>query len=410
MGTLRGYVFYTAGTTPISSSLPVKANILIDQTGCARLADFGLLTIISDPKYLLSSSSHTQGGTVRWMSPERIAPDRFGCKNSRPTVSSDCYALGMVIYETISGHFPFHKDTDLAVFMKVVEGKHPPRGAKFTKSLWGMLERCWASGPSGRPSIEDVLQCLEAVSNLSEPTSPRAGEGTDEDGDDWDSATNSSGGDPVDFFATDDRVQLPPIHSLRDHHLANPHHASPSSPSATGDLPPPASNQIKRPYTPDSPPPAFNKNKRLKVSLDSSTADTHEQLPEVFSPHRHSPTDIGLSKPHPSSDGAAPVRLVYYNHHLPPPSISIYEINAQFIRIPPTLMPKLKQDLMIAQNKDVSALTEEEKVDSCILQSAYLFTILLSTGLSVSFAQSIAPSPSPDPVYPNNRRSLSILP
>jgi hypothetical protein len=35
----------------------VKANILIDQTGNARLADFGLLTIISDPANHLSSSS-----------------------------------------------------------------------------------------------------------------------------------------------------------------------------------------------------------------------------------------------------------------------------------------------------------------------------------------------------------------
>jgi len=195
-GDLKGvrlFFFFTARGTPNSPSLPTKANILIDQTGCARLADFGLLTIISDPKYVLSSSSHTQGGTVRWMSPERIAPDRFGFKNSRPTVSSDCYSLGMVIYETISGNVPFHKDTDPAVFMKVVEGKHPPRGVKFTKSLWGMLERCWASGPNNRPSIETVLQCLEAVPSLPGPSSPGADEEVEEDDDYSDSTTDSSG-------------------------------------------------------------------------------------------------------------------------------------------------------------------------------------------------------------------------
>jgi len=164
---------------------------LIDQSGHARLADFGLLTIISDPKYLSSSSSHTQGGTVRWMSPERIAPDRFGFKNSRPTKSSDCYALGMVIYETISGNLPFHKDTDLTVFMIVVEGKRPPRGAGFMGSLWGMLEQCWASKPGNRPSIEDVLRCLETVPDLYEPPSPGVGEGMYKDDDDWDSETDS---------------------------------------------------------------------------------------------------------------------------------------------------------------------------------------------------------------------------
>ena len=46
--------------------------------------------------------SFTPGGTVRWMSPEFLDPERFGILGSeggRPTRESDCYALGMVIYE-----------------------------------------------------------------------------------------------------------------------------------------------------------------------------------------------------------------------------------------------------------------------------------------------------------------------
>jgi hypothetical protein len=33
------------------------------------------------------------------MSPELLDPDRFGISNSQPTKRSDCYALGMVVYE-----------------------------------------------------------------------------------------------------------------------------------------------------------------------------------------------------------------------------------------------------------------------------------------------------------------------
>ena len=95
------------------------------------------------------------------MSPELIAPQRFGFNKSRPTKASDCYALGMVIYEIISGNVPFHKHTDLAVAMKVLEGEYPPRGMRFTKGLWKMLEQCWVSQPDNRPSIEDVHRCLE---------------------------------------------------------------------------------------------------------------------------------------------------------------------------------------------------------------------------------------------------------
>jgi len=42
----------------------------------------------------LSETTFASAGTVRWMSPELL----FG-QNSPSTRESDCYALGMVIYE-----------------------------------------------------------------------------------------------------------------------------------------------------------------------------------------------------------------------------------------------------------------------------------------------------------------------
>ena len=285
MGTLRGFVLYGQSHS-YRTEVFVKANILIDQAGHARLADFGLLTIISDPRYLLSSSSHSHGGTVRWMSPERIAPEQFGFKNSRPTISSDCYALGMVIYETISGNFPFHKDRDASVSMKVMQGKRPSRGAKITKSLWEMLERCWAFAPSNRPSIEDVHRCVEMMSNFPEPLSPGADDAADEDGDNWDAATTSSGGDSLDFYATGDRVQLPQTHSLHDHHSRRtpPPSRRMSSPLYLVNMDSSLSRSgNKRTYTPDSPPPALDQNKRQRVTLDSSATDDRVQLPPIHS-------------------------------------------------------------------------------------------------------------------------------
>ncbi|KAF9642605.1 kinase-like protein, partial [Thelephora ganbajun] len=66
----RGLI-YIHGQDMIHGDLK-GANILIDQTRHARVADFGLLTVVSDSPNQLSSNSHTQGGTVRWMSPELI--------------------------------------------------------------------------------------------------------------------------------------------------------------------------------------------------------------------------------------------------------------------------------------------------------------------------------------------------
>ena len=191
---LKGYAFHHFSHSAILTSSFTKANILVDETGRDRLADFGLLTIISDPANHLPSSSSGQGGTIRWMSPELIAPEQVGSGRIRPTKSSDCYALGMVIYETISGKLPFHRDSDYVIALKVVKGKRPPREEKFSENLWIMLEQCWAPSPNDRPSIEGVLQCLEAASNSSEPRAPGSVGEIEMDGGDWDSSDGSSSG------------------------------------------------------------------------------------------------------------------------------------------------------------------------------------------------------------------------
>ena len=108
------------------------------------------------------------------MSPELIDPQRFGFEKFHPTKYSDRYALGMVVYETISGHLPFHQHLDFAVVVKVTTGEHPPREAGFTDSLWRMLELCWGSQPKNRPSVEDVLHCLWGVDALQDPSANAA--------------------------------------------------------------------------------------------------------------------------------------------------------------------------------------------------------------------------------------------
>ena len=127
------------------------------------------------------------------MSPERIAPEQFGFTNGRPTIASDCFALGMVIYEIISGNLPFHKYTDIQVSLKVVKGEQPHRGVKFTEDLWKMLKRCWVVPPGSRPGIEDVLQCLETESRSPDPPALGINEETEEEGDAWDSTSGTSG-------------------------------------------------------------------------------------------------------------------------------------------------------------------------------------------------------------------------
>jgi serine/threonine protein kinase len=180
MGILRGYGSECQFLSCIFAHF-FKANVLVNQQGNACLADFGLLTIISDPTNPTTSSSSTEGGTTRWMSPELLDPERFGFKDSQPTIESDCYALGMVIYEVLSGQAPFTPYVKFTVMRKVTDGERPVKpegenGVWFTDDLWGMLEQCWAPQSKNRPSIEAVLECLGPISKAWRPPSQIGGD------------------------------------------------------------------------------------------------------------------------------------------------------------------------------------------------------------------------------------------
>lgn len=121
--------------------------------------------------------SFFEGGTIRWMSPELLNPKPFGLEDSRPTKESDCYALGMVIYEVLSGQPPFAQCKNTVVILEVMGGERPkrPQGTRaawFTDDLWGMLELCWKPQPHDRPSLKALLGYLEGGTSPSQSPPP----------------------------------------------------------------------------------------------------------------------------------------------------------------------------------------------------------------------------------------------
>ena len=88
-----------------------QMNVLINNSFRACLIGFGLSNshgvehrVLSNDSSISvssdgSSMSIIEGGTLRWMSPELLNPDQFGISGMRSTKQSDCYALGMLVYE-----------------------------------------------------------------------------------------------------------------------------------------------------------------------------------------------------------------------------------------------------------------------------------------------------------------------
>ncbi len=71
------------------------ANVMIDGCGQVRIADFGIATLTSQ-----AEESRLPIGTPAFMAPELF-------KGDAPSIRSDLYSLGAVLYETITGKEPF---------------------------------------------------------------------------------------------------------------------------------------------------------------------------------------------------------------------------------------------------------------------------------------------------------------
>lgn len=81
-------------------------NILLDASGAAKLADFGLAKIIgSDPDSLRLTRTRQIMGTPHYMAPEQVtAPLEVDHR-------ADVYAVGVVLYEALTGHLPLGRFT-----------------------------------------------------------------------------------------------------------------------------------------------------------------------------------------------------------------------------------------------------------------------------------------------------------
>lgn len=93
-------------------------NILIDDKGCAKVADFGIAKVLED-----TNADHTATNLVIG-TPAYLAPERLNGHPSTP--QGDLYALGVVLYEALTGRKPYDGPTPIAVAKAIYDGEHEP--------------------------------------------------------------------------------------------------------------------------------------------------------------------------------------------------------------------------------------------------------------------------------------------
>ena len=81
----------------------IQGNIMITKEGNARLGDFGITGIITDPT-VVEQDRVTTSGSTRYMAPELLDPELFGLKHSNPSKESDVHSFAMTAYEVFFPH------------------------------------------------------------------------------------------------------------------------------------------------------------------------------------------------------------------------------------------------------------------------------------------------------------------
>lgn len=168
----------------------LQSNVLVDDEGQPRVADFGLSQMV-DSQGLSGMSSMGGKGSVRWQAPEllNVGQSFEDVSCTSPTTKSDTYAFAMVCLEVCVLMFayiigilraaqiyteepPFPKLRDGQVILEVaVNRKRPERPVfedhlphrRISDGLWMLMQECWQHYASDRPSMESALMWLESL-------------------------------------------------------------------------------------------------------------------------------------------------------------------------------------------------------------------------------------------------------
>ena len=121
-------------------------NIVVEPSGFLKVMDFGIARLANPPKGKGLTEAGTSIGTPDYMSPEQLSGAELDPR-------SDLYAVGVVLFECVTGRVPFEAETTWALVAKHLEEQAPdPRrfNADVSPVLAAVIVKAMAKNPADR--------------------------------------------------------------------------------------------------------------------------------------------------------------------------------------------------------------------------------------------------------------------
>jgi len=133
------------------------ANILVDDDGHAYLGDFG----ISERGGGAAGAGGRMAGTLDYLAPEQIRGEDVDGR-------TDCFALGCVLYECLSGAPPFRRESEAEALWAHL--REPPPPLRAYPALDAVIDRALAKERDDRyPGCEEMMRSAAAALGVAGP-------------------------------------------------------------------------------------------------------------------------------------------------------------------------------------------------------------------------------------------------
>ncbi|MGM0156209.1 serine/threonine protein kinase [Enterococcus sp. AZ191] len=141
-------------------------NVLIDNEGVVKITDFGIAIALSETSI---TQTNTMLGSVHYLSPEQA-------RGSMATKQSDIYALGIILYELLTGSVPFDGESAVTIALKHFQDELPSIKAldpAIPQALENVVLKATAKEPADRyktaEEMSDDLATALSPARANEP-------------------------------------------------------------------------------------------------------------------------------------------------------------------------------------------------------------------------------------------------